>query len=388
MRAHCGTRMRVMSLLKKPELADEYLEQLVEKLFTDRHSIMQIIHHSELWTYQFGQCVKELEDKVGHDIRNVKAAKHRHESAAKPRGRFVLNMDAFIQVALHIVAAREDGVREDAQAFLRDLTEEMALQAAMLADAADEGLYFTRQLDEEAIDSAATQQVAETFARRLQALFLDRACLQLPGYTTYMLKSLERPRVFQTSRSSPPRTLGGPSWPNKTDIINRCMSRMQKYVKLAIAVTIAEFPSFELCCAFRVFHLEEQARMRAAEGAALARHDDDDRDWASHLEKLALFFHVDAASLTHQFTQHRAIALHHKKSTQGDNATAWQHAIRASSVKHHCLDTHPAKEFVHVVMRYLCFSMSTAGVEQNFSVSSAPSAIKVWAAAESRKARW
>ena len=63
-------------------------------------------------------------------------------------GGFVLNLDAALQTALLIVADRHgQAVRKDAIAFLRDLTVEGAVQVAMLADAADEALLFTRQLD-------------------------------------------------------------------------------------------------------------------------------------------------------------------------------------------------------------------------------------------------
>ena len=61
----------------------------------------------------------------------------------------MLSLDAFLQTALLIVADRHgQAVRSDAIAFLHDLTVEDAVQVAMLADAADEALFFTRQLDD------------------------------------------------------------------------------------------------------------------------------------------------------------------------------------------------------------------------------------------------
>ena len=38
------------------------------------------------------------------------------------------------------------------------------------------------------------------------------------------------------------------------------------------------------------------------------------------------------------------------------------------SRKHHCgFEKHPAADFIHVAMRYLCFGVSTATAEQSFS---------------------
>lgn len=370
---------------QKPELADPYLDELVKTLFTQSTSIVQIIGHSEVWRHRFAEYVKNLEDdeKVGREIRNVSAAKHRHESAAKPRGRFVLNMDAFIQVALHIIVDRDGEQKKNAEAFLTFLTDEAALQTAMLADATDEGLFFTRQLDTEAVDSAEVQLMAETFVSRIRFLFMDRGCLRVPGYTTFMLKALERPRVFQPTRTAPPRTLGGPSWASlgqqAAAVVDRCISRMQKYARLTIAVTAAEFPSFELCSAFRVFHLEEPRGKRPEELDALARPEADalarlDGSEAliagaseQHLAKLAAFFGVDAFSLEHQFRELQPIAQMHKTTTRCDNAAAWRHAVQRCCTRHHSLNGNPNAALIVVLLRYVCFSLSTAGVEQTFS---------------------
>ena len=81
-----------------------------------KHSITQIIHNSHVWSAHFGAYVQDVEEKVGEGIKNVKAAKRRHESAAKPRGRFVLLMDAYIQVAIHMLHGRSDDNQKYARA--------------------------------------------------------------------------------------------------------------------------------------------------------------------------------------------------------------------------------------------------------------------------------
>ena len=74
----------------KPEAADKHLEALSRRLFVDKHSITQITQHSDVWRREFACFVERQEDGSGGRVINVRAAQHRHESKAKPRGRFVL----------------------------------------------------------------------------------------------------------------------------------------------------------------------------------------------------------------------------------------------------------------------------------------------------------
>lgn len=364
---------------QKPETCDAFLTELVCKLFTDKGSITQLIHHSHVWSAHFATYVQDVEEKIGKGIKNVKGAKHRHESAAKPRGRFVLLMDAYLQVARHMLHGRQDDTRKHAEGFLSYISEEVALQAAMLADATDEGLLFTRALDNECTDSAQMQFLVEDFITTLQSLLCDRMCLDLEGtYTNFMLESLQRPRVFSSTRSGPECRLGGRPVP--TDIVDRCIERMVRYVKLAVAVTVAEFPFFDLFCSFQVFHLDSRDALLAA-GAPNGRLEDAETRVArrrnalcasmgldQHLSKLARFFGVDAAGMRNQYTELRHCAQKHKSVTHCDNPSAWREAVRRYSSRFQHLENHPYKDIIHVLMRYVCFSISTAAVEQNFQV--------------------
>lgn len=350
----------------KPEAADTRLDELTRRLFTDKHSITQIIQHSEVWRREFHCFIELQENQSGGRVSNVRAALHRHESKAKPRGRFVLNFDAFIQTALLIVADRVGEVRKSAISFLQNTTVEDVLLVSMLADAADEALVFTRQLDDENMDPAQLPAHVKRFLQTIQLLFVERQCLELPGFTSHMIEGLKRPRVFQPSPTLPARTFGGPDAVTR-GMIDRCLAHMQKYVRLATAVTRAEFPQFEVMSAFKVFHLEvPQLRLRDAK-AALAR---------GHLSsahrrdllRLATFFKKDAAKVEGQFLAYRPAAMAHKSITNCDNGSAWRHAIDVISRRYHCgLEQHPARDFIDIAMRYFCFSCSTAGVEQNFS---------------------
>ena len=67
-----------------------------------------------------------------------------------------------------------------------------------------------------------------------------------------MIESLRRPWVFAPTRSAPQRRLGGGPVPEC--IVDCCIERMARYVKLVGVVTAAEFPPFSLFSAFQVFH--------------------------------------------------------------------------------------------------------------------------------------
>jgi hypothetical protein len=174
----------------KPEKADPFLQEIHNKLISSKASISQILHNSTtLWGPRFAARIEH----IGIEVRNVRACKHRHESFAKPAGRFVLYLDAYLSVA-EKMAASTSAVKAHAKSFIEFLSTEVLVQAAMLADAADECLQFTRQLDNEDTDSAALNEEVGQYMERLTLLFTQGQCITLPGYTSFMLKNLQRCR--------------------------------------------------------------------------------------------------------------------------------------------------------------------------------------------------
>ena len=91
-------------VIAKPEKADPFLQEVHMKLVSAKSSISQILHNSTtLWQPKFAERVKELDDRIS-DIKNIRAAKHRHESFAKPAGRLILYLDAYLATAEDMVA--------------------------------------------------------------------------------------------------------------------------------------------------------------------------------------------------------------------------------------------------------------------------------------------
>ena len=171
------------------------------------------------------------------------------------------------------------------------------MQVAMLADAADEALLFTRQLDDDTVDPGQLSAIVERFLTALRVLFLEGRCVDLPGFTSHMLGQLQQPRSFQPAPTQPAHTFGGPE-AISDDVAERCLARMQRYARLAAEATRAEFPNLDILSAYRVFHLEapESPELRLRGGcAARARLDLTDRQ-KGDLQRLAKFSNKDAAN--------------------------------------------------------------------------------------------
>ena len=152
-RAHAGRRV-----LQKPAMADPYLKAIVESVLTERHSIIQRIENSHLHKDTLRKQCAALDEKVSTHICNMRAAKHRFESWAKPLGRFSIYRNAVISTAEVITTTRPNTPEaEDANNFKQMINEEVCISIGMLADAADEGLILVRS-SSSSISSAKQQK--------------------------------------------------------------------------------------------------------------------------------------------------------------------------------------------------------------------------------------
>ena len=359
---------RLPRTTQKPENADPYLKNLVKTLFTDSQSICQRIQHSLVWREELKRYIQAMENRIGKAY-HVGAAKHRHESSAKPRRRFLLYFDAFLMVGQHMFTDRDGEVRRDAVRFLDFINTEVLLATAMLADASDEGLYFVRMLDDEETDTAGLQFAASRFIAKLNLLFKERRCLDLPGFTKFMVDQLKNPRLVRLP-SNAMKTIGGPQEPSD-DVVNRCLQRMATYVRLAIDVTKAEFPNFELCTSFRIFNLEDRrievSHCAPAAVSCCAPGVEVGGDLDENFKRLAMFFHVDLGAFVAQFRAHLPAALQKFRDARCSNAEAWHHSVFENTRWKYTLENHPASELVTILLRYSTFAVSTARVEQHFS---------------------
>ena len=100
---------------------------------------------------------------------------------------------------------------------------------------------------------------------------------------------------------------------------------MATYVKMAIAVTIAEFPDYQLCQSFCVFSLGKTTSSSSVAGFdALGP-----GEKRSSFERLAQAFNVSVEALIDEHAAHFPAAQSHHNHTGCSFSEAWQHALNA-----------------------------------------------------------
>ena len=105
-----------------------------------------------------------MEDAVTIAFSNLRSAKHRFENSVTHLSRFCLKIGCCIRLLVKVILLRpESAAAGNAKRFLEVLDEEMIVQAAMLADAADEGLLLVRNFDTIGPDPAMQAQWSQYF---------------------------------------------------------------------------------------------------------------------------------------------------------------------------------------------------------------------------------
>ena len=110
--------------------------------------------------------------------------------------RLVICFDAALQALSAVSHARKsEDVGKGAAAFLTWLTDEAALQLAMLADASDQVMLLVRSNDVEVPDPANMAAFVSTFLLEGARLWLEGHCWTF-GCTAKMLSLLKHPRTY------------------------------------------------------------------------------------------------------------------------------------------------------------------------------------------------
>ena len=139
-----------------------------------RGSMARIIQNSlEARRVFLGHVRRSLSTNVVRKaVANMRAAKHRFKYLQKPLGRGCIHMHSTIKTAVHIAEHGTPDGKSRAKQWLQWLDTEKALQAAMMSDASDQAMAFTRFLDSEDVDPARLAVEARHFLSVLRALFL------------------------------------------------------------------------------------------------------------------------------------------------------------------------------------------------------------------------
>ena len=347
--AHCARHV-----LKKPWQADEYLSNLFEGTIWHKNSVVQIIDKSDVFRQWFRDYATQVSGRSGKPCAsNLSSAKHRFESCSKPLGRFILNLVAVFKTC-HRIAITRDSSHEGGlvRNWLATVSSEELLQLALLADAADEGLLLVRQMDREQFDLATLHSSVGDFVERVRMLFKEGGCLTMEhSFTQHCTNLLASGQLQMLPHSSAGqhRVLG----PASEDEVRRCVARMSTWADMAKAVVEAEFPDFLAVNAFAVFALADEERAVAQTGVN-----------PTHCQRLAQLFSVDPQELASQLARHRPSAQAIKNSCKCSNHEAWQKTVQRIRQTRGGVDLEALQS---VLMRYLVWSSSTAGVEQRFS---------------------
>ena len=238
---------------------DTYLNNVLNDFVSGTHSIIQLIDHSVTLRDYFGSQVKSTPGAVSNDIRSLHSAKHRAAFFQKTLGRHTLFIDALIATAEYAVHDRAGRApSKHAQAYLDKLCEESYLQAAMMADAADESMYFKEYVDRESVDVCKVADELAGFKKRLVTLFRCGVCTDM-GYTAFALAELRVPKCI---RKSTGMAEFGSTTGVSARTLERCKDRMRAWVKVTLQLIEAEFPDFDVTLAFRAFRLGKELHGR------------------------------------------------------------------------------------------------------------------------------
>jgi hypothetical protein len=355
-KAHASRR-----ILVRPWNCDVYLGAVASALITESSSLAQLTQHSDDLRSIYSDAVRDSgSNYVSTCFGNLRAAKHRFESMCTPLSRICLDWEASIAFLARVALERgSDRAGVFASATLGAIDEELILQAALLADAADECMCLIRFFDEREVDNAKIADEVQRFCATISKLFFDEHVWAAEGHTKITLDFLSRTTHFVVHGVV--RSVGGPRSVNR-DLRDRVMKRMQAWAILAQEVVIAEHPDYEVVSCFSCFNLAKWPKQSVDE---LIRHGRTTQ-YDPLLARLASTFGVSEIGLRQEFWDYGSRAALHFESTHCTNAAAWHWALSGSSSPA-ARKRHPASNLAVVLAEYVCISASDSIIEHDFS---------------------
>ena len=363
-RAHASRR-----LLQRTWDKDDYIRGILGPLLWDEQSLVRLLQTSDVFADLFRDVqTQELEvaPTAQPAVQNMSYAKQRFDSFFKPLQRLVRHFGAAILAAADFVAnrPRTDRPAQGAARALGVITNECALQLAMLADAAECSLRLTRFLDCETFDLAKLPDALDTFCRDCEYLFEGGGCFTYEGHTWYMENKVLSRRILFFLSPAEPRTVGVDVGGLPPDVRQRCLARMVNWLRLAKAVLSAEFPGWDLLRTFAAFALDVPS-----EAAPRAPTSMTNLEFEAHaaLSVWAARLDLDVEALVEQFLALRPVACSYYRKNGGDTSGAWRRAVQETQSTAQRRRHYEVSEILPLLWRYMAYSGSTSGVEQAFS---------------------
>ena len=316
-----------------------------------------LVQHSHVLQDQFAQRVKAFSGLNANRLRNLSMAKQRFSSTQLPLGRCVIHIESLISVCEWIHATRATNERLHAARFLGGLTVSKLLLVALLADAGDETSSVCRLFDNDDYDSSGVATSLDLYRQRIHYLFLERGALRVNGYTSYMMETLSKRRIYQcpcsdTSTKTYAKSLGGPGTIS-AEVLDTCFEHMSAWVRLALETMRAEYPGSELLQTFSIFSLANVS---------------EPEQFSEKCARMGQIFSMDQDALQ---TQLLSLRLHAIKAHQTGTDTAfkaWKKAIEWNTRQAHVKARRDTTTLLEAVKLFGVWNgATTSGVEQTFS---------------------
>ena len=173
----------------------------------------------------------------------------------------------------------------------------------MLADAATEVLIFTRQCDQENVDSAELPTHVRGLLTRIESLFCQGDCVQVEACFAAALRKRIRTTRIMYYVDGDPRYLAEPS----SDDLQHGLGVLSRWARMVSDTAAAEFPDFTLPAAVHIFSLAE----RATPGLR-------DRENSVAVKRLAQVFQVCPIQFEQDLVRWRPVAAQHHQNPGGD----------------------------------------------------------------------
>lgn len=338
----------VQRITSRAWLSDPYMKNLINQLVLDKGAICQRIRFSAVFRNRFQKYVAELTNNQNNRIKDLASAKHRFSSHSQPMARTVLYFVPLLRVAQSVLDERGKSSPEgrDSYGWLSSMTDEAALQLAMMADCADESMGLCRFFDKDNYDKSAIVEEIGGFMKRVTWLFGDQRGALKTGYTQHMITTLSSRRTIFLDGVA--RFLGGKGCPSAA-IVDKCFRRMENWLQLCRHTVRAEVPEFETLQSFECFSLKGNVT---------------DHTYKS-LNNLARVLHLGSVALRSEFEDLRPIA---KRYADGGLCTnmAWHAALEDVLKSAKSRAAHPTENVVAALIRFIAWNASTTNVERRF----------------------
>ena len=177
-----------------------------------------------------------------------------------------------------------------------------------------------------------------------------------PGYTRYMIESLNQNRGFLSEGR--PKSVGGPGKVTAA-MVSECLAVMQTYVALCAKTMAAEFPKFDLLTSFEAFDVSKARRSKGEDTVDMVE---------VSVTRLAQVFSVNKEKLKAQFYDVRPYAMHQAACHGTSSFDSWRAAFEKINMRPSTRAAHPTDTLLPILVRYGAFNgCTTSGVEQLFS---------------------